>query len=56
MVDEGVMGYMQATSLNIYAMCDAAWLPSHVMNFFVAILIFDIYLELVAFFYNPQIY
>jgi hypothetical protein len=28
---------MAATSLNIYAMCDAAWLPSHVINFFVAI-------------------
>jgi hypothetical protein len=38
MVEEGVIGYMQATSLNIYATCDAAWLPSHVINFFVPIL------------------
>ncbi len=41
-VDDGVIGYMQATSLNIYAICDAAWLPSHVMNFFVPIVINNI--------------
>ncbi|GFI07387.1 hypothetical protein IMSAGC006_02144 [Muribaculaceae bacterium] len=33
-VDEGVMGYMAATSENIYAMWAAAWLPSQVKNFF----------------------